>query len=41
MMKSECVCVVFGEGSNFQLEGFKIELKGIFKQKEQFDPNFC
>jgi len=31
-----------GEGSNFQLvrEPEKIEFLGIFKQKEQFDPNF-
>ena len=36
VMGSECVWA-FGEGLNYQLEGLKIE----FKQKEQFDPNFC
>ena len=32
---------LIGEGSNFQLEGLKIEFLGLFKWKEQFDPNFC
>ena len=32
------VCVGLGEGSNFQLEGLKIE---FFKQKDQFHPNLC
>ena len=41
MMRSECVGA-FGEGSNFQLvRGPHIEFYGIFKQKEQFNPNFC
>ena len=34
-------CVGPWRGFKFQLvEGLKIEFLGIFKQKEQFDPNF-
>ena len=41
MMGSECVWGL-GEGSNFQLVRWpQMEIQGIFKQKEQFDPNFC
>ena len=41
MTRSECV-LAFGEGSNFQLVRWpQMEIQGIFKQKEQFDPNFC
>jgi len=39
MMSSECVWA-FGEGSNFQLVRGP-QSWGIFKQKKQFDPNFC
>ena len=35
------MCVGLWRRFKFQLEGLKIEFKGIFKQKEQFDPNFC
>ena len=41
MMGSECGWGL-GEGPNFSfVEGLKIEFKGIFKQREQFDAKYC